>query len=336
LRSLSPSSPEVSSLSGSHLDLLGLLSLGMAMVLSAFFFKLAVAPFHAWAPDVYEGSPTPSTLYFAVVPKMGVMRVRIRLIYGPFVDLFRVAQPMRLRGSMRSRTVAALSARVQRRLKRFRAYSAIGHVGYILLGLSSGSLEGVQGSLIYRILYVIMSLNVWLSVMSLSRIHSNPSPLVASVSPLSASPSHSPHEGSVVSPRVLSAKYRTDLGGLGRTNPFLAATLSLSVRSMAGIPPLAGFMAKMWVFFSAVSQSLILFSLFAVLTSCVGAFYYRRWIKIMYFESAPTSSELVVLSPVDPMTSRVRGITLGRMILALMIPGPLRLLTHRMALALCR
>lgn len=288
-----------------------MLVVGMAMVVSAFFFKLAVAPFHAWAPDVYEGSPTPSTLYFAVVPKMAVLRVRARLIFGPFADLFAVSQSMRLMGSVRSRGVAALSARVQTRLKRFRAYSAIGHVGYVLLGLSSGSLEGVQGARIYRVLYVIMSLNVWLAIMSVTRLHVR-------------SDGTEYHQ---------SAKYRTDLGGLGRINPFLAATLSLSVRSMAGIPPLAGFMAKMWVFFAAISQSLVLFSVFAVLSSCIGAFYYRRWIKLMYFEAIPHWPTRV---GVDHSASRMMGTTLGRMMTVFACPGPLRLMTHRMALAICR
>lgn len=291
------------------------LAIGMAMVISAFYFKLAVAPFHAWSPDVYEGSPTPSTLYFAVVPKMALLMARTRLLYGPFADLFAITQPMRLMGSVRSRGVAALSARVQTRLKRFRAYSAIGHIGYILLGLSSGSLEGVQGSRIYRVMYVVMSLNVWLAIMSISRVSTQ------------VDAHGHPNE------RIQSAKYRTDLAGLGRMNPFLAATVSLSVRSMAGIPPLAGFMAKMWVFFSAISQSLVLFSVFAVLSSCVGAFYYRRWIKVMYFEGAPQWTQRV---QVDRMTSRVMGTTMGRRMTMLAFPGPIRLMTHRMALAVCR
>jgi NADH:ubiquinone oxidoreductase subunit 2 (subunit N) len=116
-------------------------------------------------------------------------------------------------------------------------------------------------------------------------------------------------------------------------NPFLAATLSISVRSMAGIPPLGGFMAKRWVFFAAVSQSLILFSRWAVLTSCVGAFYYRRWIKLMYFEPRP---QWPLRVRVDAMTATVMGICLGRMRSLLAFPGPLRLRTHRMALARCR
>ena len=288
----------------------GLIGVGVARVRSAFLFKLAVAPFHAWSPDVYEGSPTPSTIYFAVVPKMAMARVVIRLCYGPFAERFDLTQSMRRMGSVRSRGVAALAARAQRRVKRFRAYSAIGHMGYMLLGVSSGSLEGVQGSRVYRIIYRIMSLNVWLAAMAVAR------------------------QGEGSTSRT-SAKYRTDLGGLNQVNPFLALTLALSVMSMAGIPPRAGFMAKMWVFFAAMSQSLVLYSRFAVLTSCVGAYYYLRWVKIMYFDAVtPTTGH--ARAEVDVWTSRVRGVTLGLRVGLLRVPGPLRLRTHRMALALCR
>ena len=307
-------------------------SMGLAMIRMAFRFKLAVAPFHAWSPDVYEGSPTPSTIYFAVVPKRAMSRVILRLCFGPFGEWFSTIQPMRRMGAMRSRTVAALAARAQRRLKRFRAYSAIGHMGYLMLGISSGSIEGVQAARLYGMIYRVMSLNVWLAVMSVIR----------TAGPISG-------DGSVA---LRSAKYRTDRGGLHRRNPFLAATLALSVRSMAGIPPRAGFMAKWWVFLAAMSQSLVLSSVLAVRASCVGAYYYLRWVKIMYFDGTTGTMQsswgdsshgvsAVTLPgqsgdrvPVDEWTSRMRGVTFGIMRLLLRVPGPLRWRTHRMALAL--
>lgn len=292
-------------------------AIGLALVLSAFMFKLAVAPFHAWSPDVYEGSPLPSTLYFAVVPKLAMVVVVARLCFGPFAELFAVAQPIRLMGSALSRLVAALSALVQRRLKRFRAYSAIGHMGYVFLALASGSFEGVQAAMIYLVMYILMSLGAWLSVMSLSR-------RVPSTS-----------GDSVGEMNVQSAKYITDLGGLGRVNPFLGMVLAMSVRSMAGIPPLAGFMAKMWVFFSAMSQSLIGFSVLGVLTSCVGAFYYRRFVKVMYFEGVNSQTASSFSLGVDRGASYVMGFAVGLIAVMMAIPGPVMVITHRMALSIC-
>ena len=300
-------------------------ALGRGMVRMAFFFKLAVAPFHAWSPDVYEGSPMPSTVYFAVVPKWAMTRVILRLCMGPFAAFFETIQPMRLMGSMRSRGVAALSARSQRRLKRFRAYSAIGHMGYLLLGLSAGTMEGIQAARLYGMVYMVMSLNGWLSVMSLVKRTSTDD-------------------------RRVSAKYITDRAGLYRRNPFLAATLARSVLSMAGIPPRGGFMAKLWVFLAAMSQSLVAYAVRAILASCVGAYYYLRWLKIMYFDGTTDGLTMSLghasgssrgrdrmdgeRRAVDGWTSRVRGVTLGVRRLLMRTPGPLRLLSHRMALSL--
>lgn len=294
-------------------------AVGMVRMRSAVMFKLAVAPFHAWSPDVYEGSPSSSALYFSVVPKIAMVVLMIRLCVGPFAERWWVSQPIRWMGAMLSRTVSTFAARIQRRLKRFRAYSSIGHVGYILLGASTGSLEGVQSARLYAVIYVVMSLNVWLAMMSVARYVGEDS-------------SES---------EAISAKYISDLGGLGYANPFLAATLSASVRSMAGIPPFAGFMAKMWVFLAAMGQSLVVFAVMAVLRSCVGAFYYRRWVKVMYFDKLQTvgagrASSSVSRVPVDSATSLVRGTTLGRMLMILAVPGPVLLRTHRMALSRCR
>lgn len=277
---------------------------------SALGFKLAVAPFHAWSPDVYEGAPTSSALYFAVVPKRAMVVVRVRFCVGPFAERWWVVQPIRWLGATLSRRVSTRAARSQRRLKRFRAYSSIGHVGYMLRGASTGSLEGVQSARLYAVIYVVMSLNVWLAIMSVMRQPAD----------------------DVDSDRPRSAKYIADLVGLGRTQPFLAATLSASVLSMAGIPPLAGFMAKLWVFFAAIGHAQRLLAVRAVLRSCVGAFYYRRWMKTIYFEGYGRSR---VRAPVDTTTSRRRGTTLGRRRTLLAVPGPVLLRTHRMAVARC-
>lgn len=301
-------------------------SVGMVRMRSAVMFKLAVAPFHAWSPDVYEGSPSSSALYFSVVPKVAMVILMIRLCVGPFAERWWVSQPIRWAGAMLSRAVSTFAARMQRRLKRFRAYSSIGHVGYILMGASTGTLEGVQSARLYSVIYVVMSLNVWLAIMSVARR-------------VDAVDGETGMEADVVS-----AKYISDLGSLNRSNPFLAASLAASVRSMAGIPPLAGFMAKMWVFVAAMAQSYVVFALLAVLFACVGAFYYRRWIKVMYFDKHPfvTSNagaddavRSALRAPVDAATSLVRGGTFMRMLVILAVPGPLLLLTHRMSLSRC-
>jgi len=294
--------------------------IGLVRRRSAFRFKLAVVPFHAWSPDVYEGSPAPSTIYFAVVPKMAMGVVVMRLCWGPFAEAFDTVQSVRRFTAVASRGLAALAARAQRRVKRFRAYSAIGHMGYVMLALSSGSLEGVQGARRYRVIYVVMSLNAWLAVMSITRETSRGEAGDGALD--------------LPNPRA-SAKYRTDRRGLSTRNPVLAGTLALTVRSMAGIPPRAGFMAKRWVFFAAMAQSLVLYAVFAVLASSVSAFNYLRWVKIMYFD-APALTVSRDRVTVDPWTSRVRGVTLGLRLVRLRVPGPVRLRTHRMALALCR
>ena len=292
--------------------------LAVVMVRRAFRFKLAVAPFHAWSPDVYEGSPTPSSVYFAVVPKRAMVMVILRLTVGAFSDRFGVRQSVRRLGSVLSLTVGALGARSQRRWKRFRAYSSIGHMGYLRLGVSSGSLEGVQGARLYAIVYVVMSLTMWLGMMSLTWRQVRPREV----------------------PSLTSSKYRTDRNGLATLNPVLAATLTLGVRSMAGVPPRAGFLAKRWVFMSAVSQSLVASAIVGVLTSCVGALYYLRWVKLMYFEGVRSTGEMggttATLLPMDRTTSWRRGVNVGLRRLILLVPGPLRTRTHRMALAICR
>jgi len=290
-----------------------MLSMGVCRVMVMRLFKLAAVPFHAWIMDVYEGSPSPTTLYFASVPKLAMVYVRLFRCYGPFASRASVWQPRRRRCAVGSRIMAPRRALSQRRTKRFLAASAMGHVGYILLGMASLSLEGVQACRRYMIIYMITSVNVWVSWMSIQR----------------RSPSVEGHPGSK---GPTSAKYLTDLGGMGVWNPFLAATISVSMRSMAGVPPMGGFFAKMWVFFSTMSQGLVRFSIFAVLASCVGAFYYFRVLKLMYFESGQA---VPFRAPIDRRASRVMGRTRGRILSVVFVPEPRRLRTHRMALAVC-
>jgi len=296
---------------------------GMRRLRVGLRFKLAAAPFHAWSPDVYEGAPTPSTMYFAVVPKVGILRLRCRLCMGPFVERYGKWQT-RMRGTgIRSRAVATMAARMQRRRKRFLAYSSVGHVGYMLLGLGTGTLEGIQSVMLYVMIYIVMGVNLWLVRMSLNSV---------SVSTLGEEKGSVviEHQGRLTSGRK-PAKYRTDIGGLNQVNPRLARSISRTMFSMAGVPPLAGFGAKRRVFRSRTEQSRYRFAVAGRLRSCISAYYYLRWIKIMYFDPAQNLER----DPVKPEVAIRLGLSLGIRVFFFAYPGPRLRRTHHMSLLIC-
>jgi NADH-quinone oxidoreductase subunit N len=278
------------------------LIVGVIFVAAALLFKSTAAPFHMWAPDVYEGAPTIVSTFFAVVPKIAILGLFVRLFMYSFHDLIHAWQQIILISAVLSMVVAAFTALTQRKIKRFLAYSSIGHVGYLLIGLGTGTIEGVQGLLLYTLIYVVMTLNAWTFVLSAE---------------------FGSKEGRAV--------YFTDLLGLGKINPLLAITFTCTLLSMAGVPPLAGFLSKMYVFFSAMEGGMYLVAFIGVLCSVVGAFYYLRFIKIMYFEKAGT------LTSFKAMT-REQSIILGMSFLFIVFlflnPTPLLVMTHKMALTL--
>jgi NADH-quinone oxidoreductase subunit N len=278
------------------------LIVGVTFVAAALLFKSTAAPFHMWAPDVYEGAPTIVSTFFAVVPKIAILGLFVRLFMYSFHDLINAWQQIILISAVLSMVVAAFTALTQRKIKRFLAYSSIGHVGYLLIGLGTGTIEGVQGLLLYTLIYVVMTLNAWTFVLSAE---------------------FGSKEGRAV--------YFTDLLGLGKINPLLAITFTCTLLSMAGVPPLAGFLSKMYVFFSAMEGGMYLVAFIGVLCSVVGAFYYLRFIKIMYFEKAGT------LTSFKAMT-REQSIILGMSFLFIVFlflnPTPLLVMTHKMALTL--
>lgn len=278
------------------------LIVGVTFVAAALLFKSTAAPFHMWAPDVYEGAPTIVSTFFAVVPKIAILGLFVRLFMYSFHDLIHAWQQIILISAVLSMVVAAFTALTQRKIKRFLAYSSIGHVGYLLIGLGTGTIEGVQGLLLYTLIYVVMTLNAWTFVLSAE---------------------FGSKEGRAV--------YFTDLLGLGKINPLLAITFTCTLLSMAGVPPLAGFLSKMYVFFSAMEGGMYLVAFIGVLCSVVGAFYYLRFIKIMYFEKAGT------LTSFKAMT-REQSIILGMSFLFIVFlflnPTPLLVMTHKMALIL--
>jgi len=276
---------------------IGVLFIGMALL-----FKATAAPFHMWAPDVYEGSPTIVSTFFAVVPKIAILGLFLRLFMFGFYGLAIFWQQLLIVCSLTSMILAALIALKQRKLKRFFAYSSVGHVGYLLIGFSTGTIEGIYAMMVYTVIYIIMTLNAWTFILSTELETKGRS------------------------------TYFTDLGYLSRINPLLAITFTMSLLSMAGVPPLAGFCAKMYVFFAAMEGSMYFLAVTGVLTSVIGAFYYIRFIKIMYFEKMRSWT---FFRQISREKSIVLGSTTMFIILFFIYPTPLMLMAHKLALTVC-
>ena len=226
---------------------------GLVFLLAGLAFKVSAVPFHMWTPDVYEGAPTPVTAFFAVAPKIAAIALLVRTMIGPFGELFDQWQQIIIFISIASMVIGALAAIWQKNLKRLLAYSSIGHVGYALVGLAAGSEEGIRGIGVYMAIYLAMNIGTFCCVLSMRR------------------------QGVLV-------EGIEDLAGLARNHPMMAAAMAIFMFSMAGIPPLAGFFGKLYVFMAAVNEGLYILAVVGVLTSVVGAFYYLRIIKVMYFD----------------------------------------------------
>ena len=229
------------------------ITFGIVFILVGLAFKISAVPFHMWAPDVYEGSPTSVTLFFTMVPKIAALTVFIRFLYIPFFNLIDQWQMILIFLSIASMIFGAIAAIGQTNLKRLIAYSSIGHVGYTLAGLATGSNDGIQNSVIYITIYILMNLGLFSCLLMMKRNN----------------------------------KYFEDiedLSGLSKNHPLLALSLLLILFSLAGIPPLAGFFAKFYIFKSVVEQSMYFLAIVGLLSTVVAAFYYLRIIKIMYFD----------------------------------------------------
>jgi NADH-quinone oxidoreductase subunit N len=226
---------------------------GLVFVMAALAFKVSAAPFHMWTPDVYEGAPTPVTAFFSIAPKIAAMALLVRVLSEPFQPLVDDWRQVVVAISIVSMVIGAFAAIYQTNIKRLMAYSSIGHVGYALVGLAAGSETGVRSVLVYMAIYLVMNLAVFSVILSMRQ------------------------QGRMVE-RI------GDLAGLARHQPMVAAALALCMFSMAGIPPLAGFLGKLYVFFAAVTQGLYVLAVIGVLTSVVGSFYYLRIVKVMYFD----------------------------------------------------
>jgi NADH-quinone oxidoreductase subunit N len=234
------------------------LTIGLVFLLVGLAFKVSAVPFHMWTPDVYEGAPTPVTAFFAAAPKVAGIAIFVRATIVAFPGITHEWQQIVVFVSIASMALGAFAAIGQRNIKRLMAYSSIGHMGFALVGLAAGTPEGVQGVLVYMSIYVAMTLGTFACILAMRR------------------------EGKFV-------ESISDLAGLARTQPGMAFFLAMLLFSLAGIPPLAGFFAKFYVFLAAIKAGLYWLAVIGVLTSVVGAFYYLSIVKVMYFDEPAES-----------------------------------------------
>ena len=240
---------------------------GLVFLITGLAFKISAVPFHMWTPDVYEGAPTPVTAFFAAAPKMAAMAMFVRVVIDGFAPVTSDWQQIVVFISIASMVLGAFAAIGQKNIKRLMAYSSIGHMGYALVGLSAGTLIGVKGVILYMTIYLAMTLGTFAIILAMRR----------------------KDEGNV--------EDIEDLAGLSSTNPVMATILTIMMFSLAGIPPLAGFWGKWYVFLAAVEAGLYPLAIIGVLASVVGAFYYLRIIKVMWFDEpvggfVPAAGEL--------------------------------------------
>ena len=231
------------------------LTVGIVFIVAGLCFKVSAVPFHMWTPDVYEGAPTPVTAFMGTAPKVAAMVLLVGLLAGPFGNQLAQWQQLIVLVSIASMLLGSLAAIQQSNIKRLMAYSSIGHMGYALIGLAAGTAEGVRGVLIYLLTYVFMNAGTFACIIAMRR-------------------------------QGKSVEGVSDLAGLGRTDPMLALALAVFMFSMAGIPPFSGFWGKYFIFTAAVQQGMWALAVIGVLTSVIGAFYYIRIIKVMYFDNA--------------------------------------------------
>ena len=228
---------------------------GLVFLIAGLAFKIAAVPFHMWTPDVYEGSPTPITAFFAMSPKIAAMALLLRAIIVPFPDAIHQWQQIIVVTSVLSMLLGAFAAIGQTNIKRLMAYSSIGHMGYALLGLAAGTVAGVQGVLIYLAIYLVTNAGVFSVILAMKR------------------------NGQMV-------ETIADLAGLARSQPRLAMAFAFFMISLSGIPPFAGFFAKFYVFLPAIQAGLYIPAVIGVIASVIGAYYYWRIFKVMYFDDA--------------------------------------------------
>lgn len=264
------------------------LVVGIVFLCAGLAFKVSAVPFHMWTPDVYEGAPTPVTAFFAVAPKVAAMALFVRSLLSPFGEIAHDWQQIIIVISALSMILGAFAAIAQSNVKRLMAYSSIGHVGYALIGLAAGTQEGVRGILIYLAIYLAMNVGTFAIILSMRQ-----------------------------KDRMVEGVQ--DLAGLAKTHPGMALLLAAFMFSLAGVPPLAGFFGKFYVFMAAINSGLYTLAVLGVLSSVVGAYYYLRIVKIMYFDEAAEP----LAKPVRGELGAVMTVTGLFTILFFVMPGPL-------------
>jgi NADH-quinone oxidoreductase subunit N len=260
---------------------------GLVFVLAGLAFKISAVPFHMWTPDVYEGAPTPVTTFFASAPKMAAMAVIVRILVTAFPHISHEWRQIVTFIAIASMGLGAFAAIGQSNIKRLMAYSSIGHMGFALVGVAAGTVQGAQGVVVYMAIYLVMTLGTFAAILSMRR------------------------DGEYV-------ETINDLAGLSRTNPWMAFFLATMMFSLAGLPPLLGFFAKFYVFVAAVSAGLYPLAVIGVLLSVVGAYYYLRIVKIMYFDEAAAPFDAA-----SPTTKYTLGVTALILILGVLAPATL-------------
>jgi NADH-quinone oxidoreductase subunit N len=260
---------------------------GLVFLFAGFCFKISAVPFHMWTPDVYEGAPTPITAFFAAAPKVAGIAIFVRTTIVAFPEITSQWRQIVVFVAIASMVLGAFAAIGQRNIKRLMAYSSIGHMGFALIGLAAGTAEGVQGVLVYMAIYVAMTLGTFACILSMRR------------------------DGVLV-------EEIKDLSGLAHTNPALAFFLATLLFSLAGIPWLAGFFAKWYVFVAAIKAGLFALAVLGVLASVVGAYYYLAIIKIMYFDEPAKG-----FGPMPAELKAVLGVSGLFNLLFVLYPGPL-------------
>jgi len=269
--------------SGANLGLI----FGLVFLMAGFAFKISAVPFHMWTPDVYEGAPTPVTAFFAAAPKLAAMALTVRVLITAFPAVTLEWQQIVVFLAIASMALGSFAAIGQTNIKRLMAYSSIGHMGYALVGLAAGSAEGVAGVIIYLAIYLAMTLGTFACILAMRR------------------------EGRMI-------EDIDSLSGLSRTNPMMAFMLAMLLFSLAGIPPLAGFFAKFYVFLAAIHAGLYALAVIGVLLSVVGAYYYLRIVKLMYFDAPAERFE-----PMQAPLAAVLGVSGVFILLYFVHPAPL-------------
>ena len=252
--------------------------IGLLFVVSALFFKISASPFHMWAPDVYEGSPTSITAFFSIFPKLVIVSLLLRIFFFSFHDFFSIWKNIFIIVSFFSLLFGSLGALVQKKWKRFLAYSSINHIGFILIGFLSGEVLGIVSILLYLFIYILTTLGIFSFLLSL-RFYKYPADY--------------------------QTRYLLELANLSKVNPLLSVSLVLILFSMAGVPPLSGFFAKVFVLLTGIQSSSYSLVFFSIIMSSISCFYYIRIIQILYFLDF---NKWPVLNPITKLNSLILGI----------------------------